>query len=41
MEFEFATRLLSFAFGPLFNQIANSLVEAFCARAISVYGGRE
>jgi ribosome-associated toxin RatA of RatAB toxin-antitoxin module len=38
MEFEFANTLLSVAVGPVFNQIANSLVDAFCNRAVQVYG---
>ena len=38
MEFEFANTVLSVAVGPVFNQIANSLVDAFCKRAVQVYG---
>ena len=38
MEFEFTNTLLSVAVGPVFNQIANSLVDAFCNRAVQVYG---
>ncbi len=38
MEFEFANKLLSIAIGPVFHQIANSLVDAFCERAQQVYG---
>lgn len=40
MEFEFASHLLQMAVGPVFKQIANSLVEAFCQRAAQLYGGR-
>lgn len=38
LQFEFANRLLSFAFEPLFMQVANKLVEAFSQRAAIVYG---
>ena len=38
LEFEFAGKLLSIAFGPFFNQAANSLVEAFTKRATEIYG---
>jgi ribosome-associated toxin RatA of RatAB toxin-antitoxin module len=40
LEYEFASRLLKIAVGPVFNQIANTLVDAFCARAVDVYGKR-
>ncbi|HHM05531.1 MAG TPA: type II toxin-antitoxin system RatA family toxin [Gammaproteobacteria bacterium] len=38
LEFEFANKLLSLALGPMFTQIANTLVDSFCARAADVYG---
>ncbi len=38
LDFEFANRLLSMAIGPVFNAIANSLVDAFVKRAREVYG---
>lgn len=38
MEFEFAGKLLSMALGGVFNQAANTLVDAFCQRADEVYG---
>lgn len=38
LEFEFSSRLIQFAFGPIFHQIANSLVDAFCKRAHEIYG---
>lgn len=38
LEFEFSNRLVGMAFGPIFSQIANSLVDAFCNRAKEVYG---
>jgi ribosome-associated toxin RatA of RatAB toxin-antitoxin module len=40
LDFEFANKLVGMAMGPLFNQIANSLVDSFCKRAIDVYGSR-
>lgn len=38
MEFEFANRLLSMAFGKLFQQVASQLVDSFTRRADDVYG---
>lgn len=38
LEFEFAGKLLGLAFAPVFNQVANSLVDAFIKRAHSIYG---
>ena len=38
MEFEFANTLLRVAVEPVFKQIANSLVDAFCKRAVDLYG---
>ncbi len=40
LDFEFHNRLVGLAFGPVFNQISNSLVDAFCERARQVYGKR-
>jgi ribosome-associated toxin RatA of RatAB toxin-antitoxin module len=40
MEFEFASPLLRVAVEPVFKQIANSLVDAFCKRAVELYGKR-
>ena len=40
MEFEFASPLLRMAVEPVFKQIANSLVDAFCKRAMDLYGRR-
>lgn len=40
MEFEFAGTLLRMAIEPVFKQIANSLVDAFCKRAVELYGKR-
>ncbi len=39
LEFEFSGRLIDRAFGAVFHQIANSLVDAFCKRADEVYRG--
>ncbi len=41
MEFEFASNLLRMAFEPVFRQISNSLVDAFCNRAVVMYGNRQ
>ncbi|WP_198265367.1 type II toxin-antitoxin system RatA family toxin [sulfur-oxidizing endosymbiont of Gigantopelta aegis] len=38
LEFEFSSKMMSMAFGPIFSQIANSMVDAFCKRAVVVYG---
>lgn len=40
LDFEFSNRLMSMAFGTVFSQIANTLVDAFCKRAVDVYGKR-
>lgn len=40
LEFEFENAMLSLAAGPIFTQIGNSLVDAFCKRAVEVYGER-
>ena len=37
LSFEFSNKLVSLAFGPIFNQIANNLVQSFCERAKQVY----
>lgn len=37
LEFDFSNKLLSMAFGPVFNQIANSMVDSFTKRAMNVY----
>lgn len=39
LEFEFSGHLINAAFGKVFGQIANTLVESFCNRAKEVYGG--
>ncbi|MDZ4263858.1 MAG: type II toxin-antitoxin system RatA family toxin [Pseudomonadota bacterium] len=40
MEFEFSNKFLGLTVGPIFSQIANSLVDAFCRRAVDIYGKR-
>ncbi len=39
LDFEFASRLLRVTVGPVFNQIANTMVDSFVKRANEVYGG--
>lgn len=38
LEFEFANRLLGMAFGRVFHQMANTLVDSFVRRADELYG---
>lgn len=38
LDFKFSNKLVELAIGSAFGQIANSLVDAFCARARQVYG---
>jgi ribosome-associated toxin RatA of RatAB toxin-antitoxin module len=40
MEFEFTNALVRMALGHTFHQVANSLVDAFCERAVEQYGKR-
>ncbi len=40
LNYEFSSRLLTLAVGPVFNPIANSLVEAFHKQAVQIYGKR-
>jgi len=40
LEYDFSSRMVSLAVGPVFNKIANSLVDAFQQRAVDVYGPR-
>ncbi len=37
LEFEFSGALARMTFGPVFNQAANTMVDAFCRRADVVY----
>lgn len=39
LEFEFSGKLIDAAFGKVFKQVANSLVDSFVQRAREVYGG--
>lgn len=39
LEFEIASAFASLAFGPVFNQICNTMVTSFTQRAKVVYGG--
>lgn len=38
LEFEFSGKLIDKAFGAVFSQIADTLVDAFCKRADDMYG---
>lgn len=38
LEFEFSNKLIGIALGPVFSQIANTLVDSFSKRAGEVYG---
>lgn len=38
LSFELKRNIAKLAFGPVFNQAANSMVDAFCARANQIYG---
>jgi len=38
LEYEFSNKLVGLAIGPVFGQIASSLVDAFCKRADQLYG---
>jgi len=40
LEYEFSNKVLSIAIGPVFGQIANTLVDAFCKRADDLYAGK-
>ncbi|MES2998693.1 MAG: type II toxin-antitoxin system RatA family toxin [Pseudomonadota bacterium] len=40
LEFEFASHLIAFAFSPIFEQIAHTLIQAFSDRAKQIYGKR-
>lgn len=37
LEFELAGHFLDFAFGPVFQQVSNNLVDLFCERAHKIY----
>lgn len=38
LEFEFAGRMFSMLLGPVFEQVTEKMVDAFCERALSLYG---
>lgn len=38
LEYEFSNRLIGLAIGPVFNQVANTLVDSFVTRAKDYYG---
>lgn len=38
LEYEFSNRLIGMVVGPVFGQIANTLVDSFCQRAEVIYG---
>ena len=40
LEYDFSSKMVSLAVGPVFNKIANTLVDAFQKRAFEVYGDR-
>jgi ribosome-associated toxin RatA of RatAB toxin-antitoxin module len=40
LEFQFDSAMISLAAKPVFTQIASSLVDSFCKRAVEVYGER-
>lgn len=40
LEFTFAGRMLSMLIGPVFEQISNKMVDAFCDRAKEIYSER-
>ena len=40
LDFEFSNKLVGIAMGPVFTQIANTLVDSFCKRAVAMYGQR-
>ena len=40
LEYEFSSKMVSLVVGPVFNKIANTLVDAFQKRAVEVYGRR-
>lgn len=40
LEYDFSSKMAALAVGPVFNKIANTLVDAFQKRAVEVYGKR-
>ena len=40
LEFKFSNKMLNLALGPVFTNIANSMVDSFQQRAVEIYGKR-
>lgn len=40
LDFEFESKIMALTIGSIFNQIANTMVDAFTQRAVAVYGER-
>ena len=40
LEYDFSNRVLGMVVGPIFGQIANTLVDSFQQRAVEIYGSR-
>ena len=40
LNYEFSGKILQMTVGPVFNEVANRLVDSFCQRAVEVYGKR-
>jgi ribosome-associated toxin RatA of RatAB toxin-antitoxin module len=40
LKYDFSSRMVRLVVGPVFGQIANTLVDAFQQRAAEVYGKR-
>lgn len=40
LQFEFSNKITALALGTVFNQAADTLVDAFCARAHQLYGNK-
>lgn len=38
LEFEFSSKVMALALGVVFNTLANTMLDAFCKRAKTVYG---
>jgi len=38
LDFEFKSKLVGLTFGPIFGQMAGTMVDAFTQRAVNVYG---
>jgi len=40
LDYDFSNRMVSMVVGPVFSNIANSLVDSFQKRAVEIYGAR-